>query len=117
MSALALVTCLLVAGETAASLFHLPVPGAALGLLGLAALLAARGGPDPTMERLFDGVAPHAPILFVPMAVGVVASREALALFWAHLAVAVVVGTAATLVVTGLCAQALLRRTERTTTP
>ncbi len=111
--ALALVLALLFAGETATALMNINIPGAALGLAGLALLLATRGGPDAEMERLFDGVAPNAPLLFVPAAVGVVANLDLVAQFWAHFAVAVVLGTSATLILAGWCAQALLRRRGR----
>lgn len=111
--ALAMTLALLFVGETTAACLDLPIPGAALGLVGLAAILAATGGPDPAMAQLFDGVAPNAPLLFVPAAVGVVANLDVLELFWAHFAVAVILGTAMTLVVAGLCAQVLLRRLEQ----
>jgi putative effector of murein hydrolase LrgA (UPF0299 family) len=58
---LAFVLTLLVLGETAANLLGAPVPGAAFGLTARLTLIAARGGPDPEMEMLFDGVAPKRP--------------------------------------------------------
>lgn len=110
---LALVLALLFGGETAAALLALPIPGAALGLAALVVLLAIRGGPHHEMERLFDGVAPNAPLLFVPAAAGIVANLDLLALFWAQFVAAVVLGTGATLIAAGLCAQALLRTTRQ----
>lgn len=111
--ALALVLGLLFLGETLAFLIGVRIPGAALGLAALVVLLAIAGGPDAEMERLFDGVAPNAPLLFVPAAAGIVANLDLLALFWMQVAAAVVLGTAATVLVAGLCAQALLRFDRR----
>ncbi|SER87896.1 LrgA family protein [Tranquillimonas rosea] len=106
--AFALALGLLFVGELATTLMNAPIPGAALGLTAVVALFALRGRPDPDLERLFDGVAPHTPLLFVPTAAGLVAHVDLLALFWVPIVVAVVLGTATTLVVAGLCAQALL---------
>lgn len=110
--ALASLLALLLLGETTVALLEVPVPGAALGLAGLAATFALRGSAHEEMTRLFDAIAPNVPLLFVPAAVGVVANLDILALFWAHFAVAVVLGTSVTMVVSGFCAQALLRRLE-----
>jgi holin-like protein len=75
----------------------------------LAAMFKTAGAPDPNLSRIFDGIAPHVPLLFVPAAVGVVAHLESVSSFWPHFAAAILIGTAATLVVTGLCATAVLR--------
>lgn len=109
----AIVLILLILGEAITERFALPIPGAALGLATLMVMLGIRGGPDPEMERLFDGVAPNAPLLFVPAAAGIVANLDLLTLFWAQFVVAVVFGTGATLIVAGLCAQTLLRAARR----
>ena len=66
------------------------------------------GGPDRDSEQLFDATAPHFPLFFIPAAVGVVASADALAQAWIHILIAVVLGTAATIAVTAVLAQALL---------
>jgi holin-like protein len=112
IDSLARVLALLIAAEAAAVLMAAPVPGAALGLIALALIFAVTGGPDPDIARLFDMVAPHAPLLFVPAAVGVVANLDTLVLFWAAFAAAIIFGTSAVLVVTALSAQALLRPVE-----
>lgn len=106
--ALALVLALLLFGEIAATASGLPVPGAALGLLALAVVFAARGGASTEMDRLFDAVAPNVPLLFVPAAASVIARPGELMQVWAYLLVAVVPGTALALVVAGHAAQALL---------
>ena len=110
---LALVLGLLFLGEIATALVDAPIPGAALGLALLAASLVIQGGPSAELEGLFAGVAPNAPLLFVPAAAGIVANLDLLALFWVQVVAAVVLGTAVTLLVAGLCAQALLRLERR----
>jgi putative effector of murein hydrolase LrgA (UPF0299 family) len=109
LDSLGRVLALLIAAEAAAVLIEAPVPGAALGLVALALVFALTGGPDQDMRRLFDMLAPHAPLLFVPAAVGVVANLDTLVLFWAAFTAAIILGTSAVLVVTALSAQALLR--------
>lgn len=89
------------------------MPGPAIGLLALTTLSCCRGGPDDATGRLFEATCPHFPVLFVPAAVGVVATVEKLALLWPLLVAAVVLGTLATIVVTTLSAQALLQSAAR----
>lgn len=86
-----------------------PVPGAALGLILLTAFFVLRGRPDAGVAALFDTTSPHFPLFFVPAAVGLIASGETLAVAWLQILVAVTLGTAATIAVTGWLAQALLR--------
>lgn len=95
----------------------LPIPGPALGLMVLFAIFCWRGGPDPGSGRIFDMVAPHVALFFVPAAVGVVASLNELGQSWGSILVAVLVGTSITLGVTGLIAQALMRRLDRLRPP
>ena len=113
IQSLALILLLLFVGETVAASVGWPVPGAALGLFGLAVYLGVTGGPDADLERLFDGLAPNVPMLFVPAAAGVIANLDLLASSWLYVLVAVVLGTGATLMTAGLCAQALLGGARR----
>ena len=106
----AVVLFLLICGDAIAENLDLPVPGAALGLVTLAVIFSARGGPDKGSEELFDLAAPYFPLFFVPAAVGVVANLDLFVLAWVHIATAIVLGTSATILVTGLIAQALLVR-------
>lgn len=105
----AIVLILLILGDAIAERLALPIPGAALGLAALTTAFAIRGGPDRESEELFDFAAPYFPLFFVPAAVGVVASLDVLAFAWIHVTAAIVFGTAATILVTGLVSQALLR--------
>jgi holin-like protein len=106
--ALARLVGLLVLCETLAAALSLPVPGAVLGLLALASLFAATGGPDRATATAFDAISRYVPLCFVPAAVGVVASLDALRQIWLLAALAVVPGTAVTLIVVGRIAQAVL---------
>jgi len=105
---LGLVLMLTVAGDALSEALNAPIPGAALGMMMLAAIFAARGSADPTAARLFDAAAPHFPLFFIPAAAGVIASAELLAQAWLHIVVAIVLGTALTITITGALAQFLL---------
>ena len=87
----------------------LATPAADLGLAALAAAFAIRGGPDKGIEKLFDFAAPYFPLFFVPAAVGVIANLDVLTVAWVAVATAVVLGTTATILVTGLLGRALLQ--------
>lgn len=106
---LAIVFALAAMGDSLVDIFELPVPGAALGMIMLAGFFSWRRGPGTSMAGLFDGMAPHLPLFFVPAAVGIVASAELLSQAWVHIATAIALGTATTIGVTGLIAQRLLR--------
>lgn len=108
--ALAAALALTVLGDVVAESLALPVPGAAVGLGILACVFVAQGGADAASGQLFDVISPHLPLLFIPAAAGVVANLDLLSQTWMPVAVAIVVGTAITLIVTGLVAQRLLRR-------
>lgn len=106
-----------VVADCLANWLGLPVPGAALGLILLTGFFVLRGRPDPSMATLFDTTSPHFPLFFVPAAVGLIASGEILAVAWLDILVAVALGTAATIAVTGWLAQALLRARRRMVSP
>lgn len=106
----AIVLVLLLASDAIAERYGLPVPGAALGLVLLTAAFAFRGGPDRGSEELFDFAAPYFPLFFVPAAVGVVASAGMLSSTWTYILVAIVAGTTATLLITAIVFQFLMRR-------
>lgn len=108
----AIVVCLLLLGDTVSDLLGLPVPGSAIGLLALSALLAWRGDRENRFGSLFDFLAPYFPLFFVPAAVGVIANLDDLVRAWLEIAVAIVLGTSAVLVVTGCVAQRLMSNTQ-----
>jgi holin-like protein len=107
----ALLLCQL-AGEALARAFALPVPGPVIGMALLFAALLARRRPDPpeAVGHVADGLLAHLGLLFVPAGVGVVLHLPLLARDWAPLSLAILAGTLAAVGVTGLLAQALLRR-------
>lgn len=113
IQAIALILGLVAAGEATVRTLALPLSGPAIGLMALTTLFCCCSGPDDATGRLFDATCLHLPVLFVPAAVGVVATIDKLALLWPLLVVAVGLGTLATIVVTALTAQALLQSAAR----
>jgi len=109
----AVILAVAVIADCLADRIGLPVPGAALGLIFLTAFFVLRGRPDAGVAGLFDTTSPHFPLFFVPAAVGLIASGETLAVAWLQILVAVTLGTAATIAVTGWLAQGLLRARRR----
>lgn len=109
----AFLVALVILGDALAAAIGWPVPGPAVGLAVLSASFAWEGKPHPGFERLFDLAAPWFPLFFVPAAVGVLAHLALLSEAWLHVAVAIVLGTALALVITGQLAQALLTATDR----
>lgn len=109
LKAIAMVLAFSTIGETVAEFLEVPLPGAAIALSLLLLLFLRQGGPDKHVARLFDSVSPIIPLFFVPAAVGVVANAGALSHAWIHVAAAIVIGTTATIAVTGLIAHGLLR--------
>lgn len=67
------VTLWLAAGEAAARMAGVPLPGPILGLLGLYADMARQKAMPAPLARLADGLLPNMAILFVPAGAGVVA--------------------------------------------
>ncbi|WP_209428383.1 CidA/LrgA family protein [Pararhodobacter sp. SW119] len=109
----AFVVVLVILGDAFAAAIGWPVPGPAMGLAVLAAAFAWKGRPHPNFEQLFDLAAPWFPLFFVPAAVGVVAHLALLSAVWTHVAVAIVLGTALVLVLTGQLAQILLTLADK----
>lgn len=109
----AFLVALVILGDSLAAVIGWPVPGPAVGLAVLTAAFAWEGRPHPGFEQLFDLAAPWFPLFFVPAAVGVLAHLALLSAAWLHVAVAIVLGTALVLVVTGQIAQILLAVTDK----
>lgn len=97
-------------GDAAANLSQLPIPGPAIGLALLVGIFTLHGAPDAGAAKLFDIVSPFFPLFFVPAAAGIVANLGIFAEAWAYILVAVALGTVATIAVTGLVMQILVRR-------
>jgi holin-like protein len=95
------VTWLLVfqcAGEGAARLFGLPVPGPVVGMLMLFTALRFRERIPESLSVAADGLARHLSLLFVPAGVGVMLHFARLAEDWVPIAAALLVSTILTLV-------------------
>ena len=100
-------------GEVLARWLALPVPGPVIGMALLFILLLLRGGEAPKeLANSADGLLANLGLLFVPAGVGVVLYLPVLAKDWAPLSLAILAGTLAAIAVTGLLAQALLRRLD-----
>ncbi|HEY0522936.1 MAG TPA: CidA/LrgA family protein [Stellaceae bacterium] len=92
------------AGEAAARLLHLPLPGPVIGLALLLACLLLRGRrgvPEPLGETA-DGLLRHLSLLFVPAGVGITNYLGLIADQALPVAAAVVGSTVLTIWVTGL---------------
>ena len=113
IQSMVVVLALAVLGDTLADALDAPVPGAAIGLVLLAGLFTVRGGPDRDSAVLFEGVAPHFPLFFIPAASGLVASTDLLASAWLYVATAILASTVAAIAVTGLVVQLALRLLQR----
>jgi putative effector of murein hydrolase LrgA (UPF0299 family) len=92
------------AGEAAAQLLHLPLPGPVIGLALLLAGLLLRGGRDvPTpLGETADGLLRHLSLLFVPAGVGITTHLGLLADQALPVAAALVGSTVLTIWVTAL---------------
>jgi holin-like protein len=111
--AIAMTLTAIILGDAVTALLQIPVPGAIMGLLCAASYFVWRGSPHPAMARMFDAVIPHAPILFVPAGAGVVANLDVIAGGFLAIVSVITLGTVATLIVTGVAMQALLRAKPR----
>ena len=94
-------------GEVVARGFGWPLPGPVLGMLFLLVFLSLRdriGTKVPELGKTLDstgkGLLAHLSLLFIPASVGVIQRLDVLAQHGAGLAVALVVSTFVTLVVT-----------------
>ena len=97
------------AGEAAARLLHLPLPGPVLGMLGLAAALAWPRLQAPVGPAA-DALLAHLSLLFVPVGVGVMTHLGLVSQYGMRLLLAVVVSTWIGLAVTALVLRAMLPR-------
>lgn len=96
-------------GELFALVLGLPVPGPAVGMSILFVAFVCAGWQIEGIERLFDALAPHFGVVFVPAAVGFIASLDLLAHAWLAAAMAVLVATCLAVLTVGLAFQAVAR--------
>jgi holin-like protein len=107
-----LLSCQL-AGELVARLFGLPVPGPVLGMLLLFALLLVRPRSEPLIRETTAPLLRYLSLLFVPAGVGLIRHGGRIRAELAAITVAIVISTAATIVVSALVFAAVARTVER----
>jgi holin-like protein len=95
---LALLMCQ-VAGELAARLLHLPVPGPVIGTVLLFFVLLVRGRVPDGLRDVARGLLTHLSLLFVPAGVGIIQHFGRLREEWLGISVAVAGSTVLTMVV------------------
>jgi holin-like protein len=95
------------AGEAAARLLHLPLPGPVLGMLALVALLGWRPLRAPAGQAA-DALLAHLSLLFVPVGVGVMTHLALISQYGARMGLALLLSTWIGLAVTALVLRALL---------
>ena len=103
-------------GDRVASVLDAPIPGPIIGLAVLLAYLVARKETDWEITKLFQLSSPHFPLLFLPVAAGVLPAWPLISQSWFLVLSAVTLGTLMTLCLTGLLAQTLFAAQDRTIT-
>ena len=103
--ALTLLLCCQLAGEAAARLFGLAIPGPVLGMLLLFSLLFARPRLLETLREPAQGLLRHLALLFVPAGVGLMRHFGRIRTEILAIGAAVFVSTIVTLAVTALVFQ------------
>jgi holin-like protein len=100
-------------GELLARVMRVPVPGPVIGMVLLAALLAASPSTARTLEGPALGLLNHLSLLFIPAGVGVVVLASTLKGQMLAILLAIAISTAVSVVVTGVVTCALLERRKR----
>jgi holin-like protein len=111
IQALSLLLICQLLGEAVARAAALPVPGPVLGLVGLAAALIWRGGAPEALAGAADGLLRHLSLLFVPAGVGVLLHLGRIGEAWPAIGAALLLGTAATILVSAAAFRLVARWT------
>lgn len=93
------------AGELAATLLDLPLPGPVVGMVLFFLLLVRLGGVPEDLERVADGLLSNLLLFFIPATVGVTAFLGLIVADILPLLAAILVSSLAALVVGGLAMQ------------
>jgi holin-like protein len=99
-------------GEFIVQVAGLPVPGPVVGMLLLFVTLSIRRTVSQPLRDTSNGILQHLSLLFVPAGVGVMVHYSRVSGEWLPIVVAVLVSTAATIMVTALDMQALMKRSR-----
>ncbi len=110
MRYLTLILCCQLAGELLGKVVLSSVPGPVLGMVLLFAGLMLRGSVPEALEQTGETLLRHLSLMFVPAGVGVMLHFRLLGSDWPAIAVALVVSTLATIVVTAKVMSWLSRR-------
>jgi putative effector of murein hydrolase LrgA (UPF0299 family) len=110
---MAILLCFQLAGEIASRLGQLPVSGPIIGMAALLLWLHLKREVDADLGRVGDGILANMALLFVPVGVGAMSYAGLFAGAWPVIALAIVAGAAATLVVTALVTRAAMAWTGR----
>ncbi len=97
------------AGQTVATLAGLPVPGPVIGMVLLLIFLFMRGQVPDGLSAAANPLLKHLSLLFIPAGVGVIAYPDLVKSQWPALVGSVVLGTLATLLLTGWLMLRLIR--------
>ncbi|MGI4861715.1 MAG: CidA/LrgA family protein [Janthinobacterium lividum] len=100
-------------GEGLSHAFHLPVPGAVVGMLLLLVALLLRPATAAVVEPASLELLRHLSLLFIPAGVGIMASASQVRSDALAVVVSVAVSTVLAIAVTALVMRALLRRQRR----
>jgi holin-like protein len=109
LNALTVLLCCQLAGEVAARLFRLPLPGPVLGMLLLFGILLWRGGVLEIVREPAHGLLRYLSLLFVPAGVGLIRHGHRLRMEAVAIVVAVLLSTALTVAVTAIVFQLVAR--------
>lgn len=109
LSALALILCFLILGDSLESYFQLPIPGAVIGLLALFLFLLIRRRITPSLETTSQNILRFLPLYFVPVGVGVITLLPKLSDQWLSLTIVLVLSTVLSIALTAICFNALDR--------
>ncbi|SKA37675.1 holin-like protein [Enhydrobacter aerosaccus] len=101
------------AGEAAARLFQLPVPGPVIGMVMLAIALMAYPALADRLRGVVDGLLSNLGLLFVPAGVGVSLHLGLLEREWLPITVALLVSTVAGILVTAFLMRLLMPAEDR----
>lgn len=110
MRYLTLILCCQLAGEFLGKVMLSSVPGPVLGMVLLFAGLMLRGRVPAELEQTGETLLRHLSLMFVPAGVGVMLHFRLLGSDWPAIAVALVVSTLVTIVVTARVMSWLIRR-------
>lgn len=113
MRGLAIILGFQLAGEVLTTLTGIPFPGSVLGLMLLWFALSRGWVSVESMESTAGFLLQNLTLLFTPVVVGAVVYRQLLASHWLAISLALVLSTAAGLLVTGKVAQWLEKEGSR----